>query len=84
MSSFRFEANKNGIREILCSDEVSNICRQYADRAYNSIDKKDLYDLAPRNYPERHGWGIRPNSIHGYNHNLKYNTLLKALGGGGF
>ncbi len=81
MSKFRFQLNSKGVRELLQSQNMLNICEQYA---------RDIQSRAGEGYEvTTHSPGkTRVNaSVHAATYearkdNYDNNTLLKAMGGG--
>ena len=79
MANCKFVLNRAGVRELLKSEEMLEICREHAkdvqQRAGEGFVAED------RHYPSRNGVAVRADSPEAYNRNMKHNTLLKALGG---
>lgn len=69
--------NKSGVREILRSDEMANICREHAERI--QANSGDGYEISPRNYPERKAYSVFTATPQAMADNSKNNTLLKAV-----
>ena len=80
MSNFRFELDRNGVRELMKDPGVVGVCQGLASAAFARLPEG--YQLEPRNYPERHGYAIYPESSAAERDNMKNNSLLKAVGGG--
>ena len=78
--NFKFELDRAGVRELLKSSEISGACEEVAAAAYAQLG--DGYVMEPRNYPERSGYAIYPESREAEKDNLDNNSLLKAVGGG--
>lgn len=81
MSNVIFKLNSAGVRELLRSEEMASVCMEHAQRVRESAGQD--YETGRRNYPERTGAAVRPANTSGYFDNLRNNTLLKALLGGG-
>lgn len=74
MSKVRFELNREGVRELLRSDAMMGICKEYAEEIRNKCG--DDYEVTT------HRGAVRVNAstqvaVEG---NLKNNTLLRSLG----
>ena len=83
MSKVKFELNRAGVRELLKSAEVQNVCLQYANAAAGRARaSSDGYVAEPRNYPESAGAAVRADTYEARKDNYDNNTLLKSLGGG--
>lgn len=77
MSNIKFVLNSAGVRELLKSKEVENVCMEHARRVQSRAGEH--YSAEPRHYQKRTGAAIYPNDIIGYNDNQKNNTLLRSL-----
>lgn len=87
MSKVKFVLNKKGVSELLLCEEMKAILEEYGNAALNRCDKTDAKGEA-YNYELKVGAGkkrlhanIRADGYKAYYHNLKSNTLLKALKG---
>lgn len=80
MSSFKFELNSAGVRELLKASGVVGECAKLASAAYGRLG--DGYVMEPRNYRDRYGYAIYPSTRAAEKDNLENNSLLKAVGGG--
>lgn len=79
MAKFKFELNRQGVRELLQSSEMRSICSQAADQvARNAGSGYEVSVVTGRN---RVNARVSPANAEAYYRNLKNNTLLKALGG---
>lgn len=76
----KFELNRAGVRELMKDPGVVSECEKLTAAAYARLD--DGYVMEPRNYPERSGFAIYPESREAEKDNLENNSLLKAVGGG--
>lgn len=77
MSKMRFDLNTAGVRELLKSDAMKQICREHASGILNRVGEG--YVMEDRSYPERAGAAVRVDSYEAYRDNLENNTLLKAV-----
>lgn len=77
MANLKITLNKNGVGELLRSEEVAEICREHAEATCRNAGEG--FVVEPRNYPERHGYAVRVDSAEAYKKNLKSNILLKSL-----
>ena len=79
MAKFKFELNRQGVRELLQSSEMRSICNEAANQvATNAGDGYEVSVVTGRN---RVNARVSPANAEAYYKNLKHNTLLKALGG---
>lgn len=78
MSKVKVVLNEAGIRQLLRSSELQEVCMEHA----RSIQQRagSNYKLEERSYPERKGAAVYPANAEGYYDNLKHNTLMKAMG----
>lgn len=77
MSKTEIRVNKNGVRELLRSDEAKAVCEEYASKVQQRAGEG--YVMEERNYPRRSGYAIRPDTYKARRDNLENNTLLKVL-----
>lgn len=70
--------NSSGIREVLKSDEIAEMCREEAEKIRNRAGEGFAVEV--RNYPERTGYAVYPETEEAFYRNLNKNTLLKAIG----
>ncbi len=82
MSEFELVLNSEGVKALLKSQEMKNICKEYADgiasRA-SSVSEGAEYSAASFVGQNRAGATVKPDNPHAYYSNLKHNTLLKAM-----
>lgn len=78
MANVKIVLNSKGVRELLKSDEVRQLCREEGNGVMARCGSEH-YEIADRNYPERCGVAIYPIDYEGVRDNLKNNTLLKAV-----
>lgn len=83
-SSFRFELNRAGVRELLRSGEMQNVLREAAQGVQNKASGMTglEYSAEVKVGKNRAVATVACDSAHAYYENLKNNTLVKALGGG--
>ena len=82
MSKVRFELNRAGVRDLLKSAEMGNICMDYAMQTLQTAEASSPgYVVEPRQYPERTGAAVRADTYKARKDNFDNNTLLKSLGG---
>lgn len=80
MSKVKFELNKAGVRELLKSAEMQQICMQHANATLQAaLGSSDGYVAETRNYPERSGAAVRADTYEARKDNADNNTLLKSL-----
>lgn len=75
----KVKLNDAGIKELLKSPEMTEHCRSLAEQVL--IRAGEGYVMEQRNYPERTGYAVRPDTKAAYKDNYDNNTLLRALGG---
>lgn len=78
MAKYKVVINKQGIKDLMRSAEINNICSACADRVVSSAGEgfeKRLYVG-----DNRLSYTIVPTSIEASKKNLKHNILAKALG----
>lgn len=78
MNKVKVTLDTSGIREILKSDEVAECCKVIADKV--AAMAGDGYVVEKRNYPERTGYAVRPDSDRAIGDNYNHNTLEKIRG----
>lgn len=78
--NFKFELDRAGVRELMKDPGIVGECETLTAAAYARLG--DGYVMEPRNYPERSGYAIYPESREAEKDNLDNNSLLKAVGGG--
>lgn len=76
----KIELNKDGIKELLTSDEVANMLKGYADNARSKCG--DGYEVTVyQNGKTRANASVHASTKEAYKDNLENNTLLKAVSG---
>lgn len=80
MSSFKFKLDEKGVRQLLKSQEMLNICTQHA----NEIQQKagEGYEVSTYVGRNRVNASVITATYEAMRDNLENNTLLKARGGG--
>jgi hypothetical protein len=81
MSKVKFVLNKKGVSELLLCEEMKEILEEYGNAALNRCDEGYDYKLDVGAGKKRLHANIRADGYKAYYHNLKSNTLLKALKG---
>lgn len=76
MSKVKFKLNKAGVRALMKSAEMKQICMDYAVRMQQAAGPG--YEAEERNYPERSGAAVYPGDSTAYYDNLENNTLEKV------
>ncbi len=79
MSNVKFKLNRSGVRELLKSEAMTDVCQKYASRALQRCGEG--YEMERRSYPERTGYVVRPVTYQAKHDNLSNNTLEKAVRG---
>lgn len=72
------ELNSEGIRELLKSNEMKEICEQYAKKTVNELG--DGYEMSVMVGKNRVNASVGAVSEKAIKENLKNNTILKAIG----
>lgn len=87
MSNVRFELNTAGVGELLRSEAMQEILSDYAEQVRGRCTAGEVgveeYETSTSVRGTRAVSTVRAATYHARNSNLKHNTLLKALGGGG-
>lgn len=78
-NKIKFELNRSGVRELLRSNEMMEICKSYADRALASLG--DGYEVTTRVGKNRVNAEIAAVSYEAKAENSENNTILKSLRG---
>lgn len=83
----KFELNRAGVAQLLKGAEMQGILGEYASEVQSRCTAGNVgpeeYEAAVSVRGTRAVGTVRTDSPHAYYSNLKHNTLLKALGGGG-
>lgn len=79
MAKVRFERNRQGVRELLKSKEMMDVCSEYAQSALGRLG--DGYEMSTHTGPNRVNAEVSAESFAAKRENLKSNTILKAVFG---
>lgn len=79
MANVKFVLNREGVRELLRSPEMMEVCKSYADRAQQSLG--DGYEVTTHTGSNRVNAMISAESGQAKRENLEDNTILKAVFG---
>ena len=84
MPDFKFELDREGVRELLLSDEMSDVLKSYAEpvAAAANSEVSDGFQITTKKGQKRAQARVTATTYHAAAHNSKHHTLLKALGGG--
>ena len=77
MAKVEVKLNSHGVREVLRSDAVAEMCMSRAALALSRCGSG--YEIDTRTYPERKGAVIKATSYKARKDNAENNTLLKAV-----
>ena len=77
MGNIKFELNKDGVRQLLQSPEMLNVCKGYADNAKNALGEG--YEVTTRVGKTRVNAEIAATTYKARKDNSENNTILKAL-----
>lgn len=75
----RFELNFQGVRELLKSQEMMGICKQYASKAQSKLG--DGYEVETYTMETRAVAKVQAETYKARKDNAKNNSILKALRG---
>lgn len=79
MSKVNFKLNRQGVRELLKSQEMMNVCKEYAEQVRNRAG--DGYEISTYVGTNRVKASVYADTYEARKDNFDHNTLLKALGG---
>ena len=79
MAKVRFELNREGVRELLRSKEMMEICTDYANSALSRLGNG--YEVTTFTGVNRVNAEVKAESFAAKRENLKSNTILKAVFG---
>lgn len=74
-----FELNEAGVRELLLSDEMMNVCDKYASRAVSKLG--DGYEATSYHGKTRVNASVMAVTAKAKKENLETNSILKAVSG---
>ena len=77
MSKLKVTLNKDGVRQLLRSDEMMDVCQSYASAAVASLG--DGYETSTHVGENRVNSEVAAVSFKARRENLKNNTILKAV-----
>lgn len=75
--NFKFELNREGVKELMQSKEMMEACKKYADAAMASLGSG--YEVSEMVGKTRVNVQIEATSFQARQENLKNNTILKSL-----
>lgn len=79
MAKVKFILNRAGVRELLMCEEMLSVMEEYGNQALAKCDEGYDYTLDVGNGRTRAHANIKANGFKAYYHNLKSNTLIKAI-----
>ena len=77
MGEMKFELNKDGVRQLLQSPEMLNVCKSYADKAKNTLGEG--YEVTTHIGKTRVNAEIAATTFKARKDNSENNTILRAL-----
>ena len=77
MNDFKFELNRAGVAELLKSDAMMDICREYAEQVQGRAG--DGYEVTTHRGKTRVNASVAATTYEARRDNLENNTLLKSL-----
>lgn len=77
MANIRIELNNDGVRKLLRSSEMEQICKEHANRIAERAG--DGYEVTTYTGKNRVNASVHVATDKAYRDNLKNNTLLKAV-----
>ena len=75
----KFELNRSGVRELLRSDEMMGVCKDYATRSVNVLGSG--YELSTHVGRNRVNAQVAAKTFEARRDNAKNNSILKSLRG---
>lgn len=78
MSKTRIVLNRKGVRELLRSQEMMNICSSYGHKAVQKLGEG--YEVSNHVGKNRVNSSVRTVTAEAVRENMKNNTILKAVG----
>lgn len=79
MADFKFELNTSGVKDLMRSPEMMEICKGYADAALQKLG--DGYEVTTMTGKNRAIASVSAVSKDAYRENLEDNSILKAVFG---
>jgi hypothetical protein len=77
MSDFKFELNRDGVRELLTSPEMMRICEGYANKAKSQLGEG--YSVTTHTGKNRVNASVAAQTFKARRENAENNTILKAV-----
>ena len=77
MSGFRFELNRDGVRDMMKSPEMMAICKGYADSARSQLG--DGYEVTTHVGKSRVNASVMAETYNARAENAENNSILKAV-----
>lgn len=75
----KFQLDPEGVRELLISPEMMDICKEYADNAVSALGAG--YEVSTHTGPKRVNAEVAAVTYKARKENSKNNTILKAIRG---
>lgn len=79
MAKVKFELNREGVRELLRSKEMMNVCQEYANNALGKLG--DGYEVTTHTGSNRVNAQVAAVTYAAKKENLSDNTIIKAVFG---
>jgi len=79
MAKVRFELNREGVRDLLRSKEMMNVCQEYANNALGKLG--DGYEVTTHTGTNRVNAEVAAVTYAAKKENLSDNTIIKAVFG---
>ena len=79
MAKVRFELNREGVRELLRSKEMMDVCQEYANNALGKLG--DGYEVTTHTGTNRVNAQVAAVTYEAKKENLSDNTIIKAVFG---
>lgn len=79
MAKFKFKLDKKGVSALLSSEEMKKIIEEHGNNALSKCDSDYKYELKVGVGRTRVHANINCGDYEAYYHNLKSNTLVKAI-----
>lgn len=79
MAKVRFELNREGVRELLRSKEMMDVCQEYANNALGKLG--DGYEVTTHTGTNRVNAEVAAVTYAAKKENLNDNTIIKAVFG---
>ncbi len=75
----KFELNRSGVRDLLRSDEMMNVCKSYATKSVNALGAG--YEVSTHVGRNRVNAQVAAKTFEARKDNAKNNSILKSLRG---